>query len=99
MKRALQLLALTVALAAGAWWLAAGARAGWTQTSVPVKTIDDVTGLEGIAYQKKFVPGIDFLGAALLGAGALAGASLMFRGDAQPGFQQKHNDSNQTINT
>ncbi|HWW02342.1 MAG TPA: hypothetical protein VNZ64_21770 [Candidatus Acidoferrum sp.] len=79
MKRALRILALVVALAAGLFWLAAGAQRGWTKTSVPVKTVDDVTGLEGITYRKQFIPGLDFLAAALVGAGILAGASLIFR--------------------
>lgn len=79
MKRVLQILALTVAFAAVLFWLAAGAQRGWTKTSTPVKSVDEVTGIEGITYKKQFVPGLDFLGAALLGAGFLAGASLFFR--------------------
>ena len=79
MRRNLQILALVAALAAGSFWLATGAHRGWTKTSVPVKAVDDVTGIEGITYKKQFVPGLDFLGAALLGAGILAGASLVFR--------------------
>jgi hypothetical protein len=79
MKRTLQLLAVVAALAAGGIWLSAGAHRGWTKTSVPVKSVDEVTGLEGITYQRRFVPGLDFLGAAFLGAGILAGASLIFR--------------------
>jgi hypothetical protein len=79
MRRTLQTLAAVLVLLAGGLWLAAGGHRGWTQTSVPVKTVDEVTGLEGIAYQPRFVPGVDFLGAAMLGAGALAGASLLFR--------------------
>ena len=34
-----------VLLAAGATWLATGANRGWTKTSVPVKTLDEVTGI------------------------------------------------------
>lgn len=79
MKRILQSLALLVVLAAAATWLATGANRGWTKTSVPVKTLDEVTGIEGITYQKKFLPGVDFLGAAFGGAALLAGASLFFR--------------------
>jgi len=79
MKKILQLLALVVVLAAAITWLATGANRGWTKTSVPVKTLDDVTGIEGITYQPKFLPGVDFLGAALIVAGALAGTSLFFR--------------------
>jgi hypothetical protein len=79
MKRTLRILALAVAAAAALAWLALGANRGWTRTSVPVKIVDEVTGIEGIEYRRQFVPGLEFLGAALLGAGALAGASLFFR--------------------
>jgi hypothetical protein len=79
MKRVLQIFALAVAFAAVLFWLAAGAQRGWTKTSTPVKSVDQVTGIEGITYKKQFVPGLDFIGAALLGAGFLAGASLFFR--------------------
>ena len=79
MKKILQLLAVLVLLAAGTIWLASGANRGWTKTSVPVKTLDQVTGIEGITYQKKFLPGVDFLGAAFGGAALLASASLFFR--------------------
>jgi hypothetical protein len=79
MKRKLRILALVIALAASSAWLVTGANRGWTKTSVPVKIVDEVTQLEGIEYRKRFVPGVDFLAAALLGAGVLAGASLFFR--------------------
>jgi hypothetical protein len=78
MKKTLQILALLVALIAAVTWLATGASRGWTKTSVPVKTLDDVTGIEGITYQPKFQPGVDFLGAALLSAAVLAAASFFF---------------------
>jgi hypothetical protein len=90
MKRILQILSLAVALAASLFWLAAGAHGGWTKTSVPVKIVDEVTGIEGIIYKKQFVPGLDFLGAALLGTGILAAASLIFRNTTQR-QQQRHN--------
>ena len=79
MKSILQILALLVALGAAATWLTTGANRGWTKTSVPVKTLDKVTGIEGITYQKKFLPGVDFLGAAFVGAAVLGAASLLFR--------------------
>ncbi len=79
MKSAFRILALMLAAAAVLAWLATGANRGWTRTSEPVKTVDEVTGLEGIEYRKQFVPGLDFLGGALLGSGILAGASLFFR--------------------
>jgi hypothetical protein len=79
MPKIFRLLALVLAVAAVGLWLATGANSGWTKTSVPVKTLDEVTGLEGIQYQKRFLPGLDFLGGALLGAGGLAGLSFLFR--------------------
>jgi hypothetical protein len=78
MKRALRIIALLAALGAGGFWLAAGANRGWTKTTVPVKRMDEVLGIEGITYEKRFVPGLDFLGVAALGAGFLAGVSFLF---------------------
>ncbi len=89
MKKILQLLAVLVLLAAGATWLATGANRGWTKTSVMVRTLDPVTGIEGITYDKKFLPGVDFLGAALGGAALLAGTSFFFR---KPKLNQQQNN-------
>ncbi len=79
MKSALRLLALAVLLAAVGYWLATGANRGWTKTSVPIKTVDDVTGIEGVTYRKQFVPGLDFLAAAVGAAIVCAGLSFLFR--------------------
>ena len=89
MKRILQLMAVLVLLAAGATWLATGANRGWTKTSVVVKTLDPVTEIEGISYQKKFLPGLDFLGGSALLAGLLGGTSLFFRKKNQSTQNQK----------
>jgi hypothetical protein len=83
MKRILQILAVLVLLVAGATWLVTGANVGWTKTSVAVKTLDPVTEIEGITYQKKFLPGVDFLGGAAAVAAALIGASFFFRNKKQ----------------
>jgi hypothetical protein len=79
MRRILRILALVLAVSAVAAWLGLGANRGWTRTSVPVKTVDEVTGIEGIEYHKQFVPGVELLTSALAGAAFLAGASLFFR--------------------
>ena len=78
-KNVLRAIAAILILAAAGIWLATGANRGWTKTSVPVKRTDEVTGLTVDDYQKRFVPGIDFLGAALFGSGILAGASFLCR--------------------
>jgi hypothetical protein len=79
MKNGLRILAAILLLGAVGFWTATGASRGWTKTSVPKKTLDEVTGIEGVTYEKKLVPGLDFLGAAVVGAGILAGASFLFR--------------------
>jgi len=77
-KSVLRTLAWLVPVAALAFWAAAGANLGWTKTTVPVKKTDEVTGITVDDYQKRFVPGVDFLGVAFLGAGILIGASFLF---------------------
>ena len=79
MKRTIRMIAAILIVGAIAFWAATGANRGWTKTSVPKKIVDEVTGIEGVTYEKHFVPGVDFVGAALLGAGILAGISILFR--------------------
>ena len=79
MPNTLRILALLLALAAAATWLATGGNRGWTKTSVPKTTVDEVTGLEAVSYERRFVAGLDFLGAAWLGASLLAASSFLFR--------------------
>jgi hypothetical protein len=70
---------MVIAAGAVVFWLATGANRGWTKTLVPVKVLDPVTGIEGVNYEKGFVPGVDFLGAALLTSGILGGVSLLYK--------------------
>jgi hypothetical protein len=91
MKRILQMMAVLVLLAAGATWLATGSNSGWTKTSVVVKTLDPVTGIEGITYREKFLPGVDFPAGSALAAGALGATSLFFRKKNLPTQNQKQN--------
>jgi hypothetical protein len=79
MKRLLQIVALFIALAVAGLWVAHGAHMGWTKTEAEIKTNDPVTGIDGITYEKKFQPGVDFLGAGLIAAVVLAGVSFLFR--------------------
>ena len=79
MNRTLRIIAGVLIVGSIAFWAATGANRGWTKTHVPKKTVDEATGLEGIQWQKKFVPGVDFLGAALLGAAVLTGLSFLSR--------------------
>lgn len=79
MKTVLRLASLFVALITGALWFFGGMNTGWTKTSQAVKTIDEVTGLEGVTWETHFLPGLDFLGAGLLLALVLVAASLFVR--------------------
>jgi len=84
MKRIFRIVALLIVLAATGFWLTAGANRGWTKTKVLKKTLDEVTGIEGITYENRFEPGIDFLGAAAIGAGLLTGMSFLLRNKNKP---------------
>lgn len=77
--RKVRLTALAVVLVSFAFWAAQGSNFGWTKTSVPVRTVDEVTGIESVAYQQRLVPGVDFLGGVLLGAGLLVATSFFMR--------------------
>lgn len=79
MRKTFQAAAALIAVSAIATWLASGAHRGWSKTSVQKMIVDEVTGIESPSYEKKFVAGVDFLGAALLAAAATAGISLLFR--------------------
>lgn len=79
MKRALQILAVVLAVATLSVWVAKGANTGWTKNRVQVKTVDPITEIEQVEWQDKFLPGMDFLGGGLGVAGALLVGSLFIR--------------------
>ncbi|HEY5742539.1 MAG TPA: hypothetical protein VIS99_08355 [Terrimicrobiaceae bacterium] len=73
----LRALALISAVAIVACWLSLGANMGWSQTRVPVdrENLASESTLE--AYEERFVPGLDFLGAGLLGAAAILALTFL----------------------
>ena len=85
-KRLIRTAALLLLLTAVIAWAGAGANRGWTKTSVPVKTMDEITGIEAITYEKRFVPGVDFLAGAVVISLGLFGVSMLFqrKGAAEP---------------
>lgn len=70
----LRLAALVLLLAVIGFWTAKGAHRGWSMNQVPVKQVDEITGIEFVTYQDRFVPGIEFLGA---GTGLAAGLFIL----------------------
>lgn len=79
MKRALQILAVVLAVATLSVWLAKGANTKFTKNRIQVKTVDPITEIEQVEWQDKFLPGLDFLGGGLITAGALFVGSLFIR--------------------
>ncbi len=79
MRRALRLLALVVLAGTLGLWAATGAHRGISKNRVEVRTLDEITGIEQITYEERFVAGYDTL--AIGGAVALvvAGMSFAFR--------------------
>lgn len=77
MRRGLRVFAVAIALAGIAFWLMAGANRGWTKNRVENRTVDEVTGIEAVSFEKRFVPGVDFLGGVAVGAGALVAISFV----------------------
>lgn len=79
MRRILRVTAALLVVSAVVFWAVAGANTGITVNNQPKQILDPVTGLEGTAYERVFIPGLDFLGVALFLAGVLTGASFLFR--------------------
>lgn len=89
-KRVLRIVSLLLLVGSLAVWVGTGSNRGWTKTSVPVQRTDEVTGITVDDYQKRFVPGVDFLGGVALVAIVLAGASLLIGKHEQQLHQEQH---------
>ena len=79
MRKILHALALLFVLVAAVIWAATGANRGWTKTKIQTESIEPVTEMRVLHTEDKFLPGVDFLGAAFGGSALLAGASFFFR--------------------
>jgi hypothetical protein len=77
MKQPLKIASLLVVLATVTYWAATGLNLGWSKTSVPITVLDEITGIEGVTYADKFVPGVDFLGVGLALAAVLTAVSFL----------------------
>ena len=65
MKKIFYTLSILVVVATLAVWASGGFHTGWTQTSIEVNGVDEITGIEYTTREDGFVPGIDFLGGGL----------------------------------
>ena len=73
----LRALAALSAVAIVACWISLGAHMGWSQTRVPVQRTDAVTASTFTDYEERFLPGVDFLVAGLLGSAAIFALTLV----------------------
>ena len=80
MKLALRLIALTLMVVTLALWFFGGTNLGWTKTTVMVEGIDPVTDQRTVNWERRFLPGLEFLAGGLVAAGVLAGGSFFVRG-------------------
>lgn len=78
MRKFSRLLAILILAGVLMTWGLLGAHAGWSQTQVPIRKIDPVTEIEFTEYERRFVPGIDFLGAGVASALAIFAIGFLF---------------------
>lgn len=50
-----------LALAVFSYWYAAGQNTGWTQNRVAITQTEELTGIDYVTYEDRFVPGIEAL--------------------------------------
>lgn len=79
MRSLLRAIAAIVFLTALGWWWTAGAHRGWTKTSERIWKYDEITEISYPETVKRFVPGVDFLAAAIIASLVAAGSSFVFR--------------------
>ena len=65
-------------------WAAQGSHRGWSQNQVPVKQVDPITEIEFVTYEKRFVPGLDYLGGGLIAVSVIFAATFLGRRGPKP---------------
>lgn len=61
MRKVLRFVAAALLATTLLWWLLSGANTGWTKSSVATMKSDEITGIDYPTWEKRFVPGVDFL--------------------------------------
>lgn len=77
--RLLRVVSGLLLVAVVAYWAAAGAHRGWSMNRVPIKKTDDLTGIEYVEYEDRFVPGVEVLAGGVGASVLLFGLSFLFR--------------------
>ncbi|TLD70751.1 hypothetical protein FEM03_10600 [Phragmitibacter flavus] len=76
MRPILFLLSALIATGSTLFWFLKGAHLGWTRTTVQVDKYDEILELTYPTFEDRFLPGIDFLAAALIASLVLFSISL-----------------------
>lgn len=78
-RLALSLIAAFCLVFSIVYWVNKGAHTGWSMDRVPIEQLDEITGIEYITYDDRFVPGIEWLGVGIGIATLFFATSLFFR--------------------
>lgn len=65
-------------------WAYLGAHRGWSQNRVPIRHVDEITGIEYVTYEARFVPGVDWLGGGTVLAATVFALSFLPRLNPKP---------------
>lgn len=84
LRRASRWLALAILAGSVIFWIAKGSHRGWSQDRVPIPQLDEITGIEYVTYEERFVPGIDWLAGGIGAAVVVFAASFFIRSKPQP---------------
>jgi len=60
-------------------WVVGGAHQGWSMNRVPLTKTDEITGIDYVEYEDRFVAGLEVLAGGTGGAVLLFGLSFLFR--------------------
>jgi len=77
-RRGLQVLGFILILAVLGLWLKTGAHTGFSKNRVEIEKVDPITQIEYVDYEERFVMGVEYMGAGVIGGFALIGASFFF---------------------
>ncbi len=78
-RLALRLIATSCLVFSIVYWTGKGAHTGWSMDRVPSPQVDDVTGIEYVTYEDRFVPGIEWLGGGITLSVLFFATSFLFR--------------------